>query len=221
MKVAALCSGGKDSIFSIYITQQFGWEVTHLITLLSKNKDSWMFHSINIQWMNLIAKAIRIPLISRKTKGEKEEEVQDLKQALKQLPVDGIISGAIASEYQRTRIEEICHDLNLKSFTPLWHKNQELLLRDQIRAGFRIMIVGVSASGLNEIWLGKMLTEESLTELHRLQQRHHFNIGGEGGEYETITLNGPLFQQGIVLDNCKKEWKRDHGFLSITQAHLE
>ena len=96
MKVAALFSGGKDSVFSIYIAQQYGWDVSHLVTLESENKDSWMFHSINIHLTDLLAETLGIPFVKRTTKGEKENELQDLQAILHGLPIDGVISGAIA-----------------------------------------------------------------------------------------------------------------------------
>jgi uncharacterized protein (TIGR00290 family) len=125
MKVAALFSGGKDSVYSIYIASQWGWEITHLISLLPINQESFMFHTINIDLVPLLSQALVIPLVSKTTHGEKETELKDLEQLLSSLPIDGVISGAIASEYQRTRIEQVCDRLDIKSHTPLWHKNQE------------------------------------------------------------------------------------------------
>ena len=101
MKVAALFSGGKDSIFATYIAEQYGWNVTHLVSLIPDNKNSWMFHSVNIHLTDLLAEAIGIPLIKKATNGKKEEELTDLKNILKNLNIDGVISGAIVSEYQR------------------------------------------------------------------------------------------------------------------------
>ncbi|HVQ00563.1 MAG TPA: TIGR00289 family protein [Candidatus Thermoplasmatota archaeon] len=220
MKVAALFSGGKDSVFSIYITQQYGWDVTHLVTLASENKASWMFHSINIHLTDLLSEALGIPLLRRTTKGEKERELQDLQGLLQGLPIDGVISGAIASEYQRTRIERVCDLLGIKSFTPLWHKNPELLLRDQLRAGFKSIIVGVFANGFNETWLGKQITEETILQLLEHQKRFGINIAGEGGEFETLVLDGPIFTKRLVIDEAEKEWCRDSGVLQVKRAHL-
>ena len=220
MKVAALLSGGKDSLYAVYIAQQYGWDVTHLVTLLSENKDSWMYHAVNIHLTPLIAQALNIPLISTTTKGQKETELKDLQSLLKPLDIDGVISGAIQSEYQRTRIEHICHNLNIKSFTPLWHKTQHLILKEQINAGFKIIIVSIAAAGFTESWLGKPLTPETLKELEAIQHHHHINIAGEGGEYETLVVDGPLFIKKIVIDEAKKEWKRDHGTYHILKAHL-
>jgi ABC transporter with metal-binding/Fe-S-binding domain ATP-binding protein len=221
MKVASLFSGGKDSIFAIYIAQQWGWEVTNLITLQPRNTSSWMFHSINIHLTEKIAKAINMPLIKKITKGEKEEELNDLKHILKKLPIEGVISGAIASEYQRTRIEKICNELNLKSFTPLWHKNQELIVRNQINAGFKIALVGIYAEGFDKSWLGKIMNEELILKLKQLRKKYLINIAGEGGEYETLVLDGPIFKKKLVIDKIIKEWKRDSGGLIVKKAHLE
>ena len=221
MKVASLFSGGKDSIYTIYVAQQWGWDVTNLITLQPVKKNSWMFHSINIHLTEKIAQSINIPLIKKQTKGEKEEELIDLKEILENLNIDGVISGAIASEYQRTRIEKICHELNIKSFTPIWHKNQELILSNQINAGFKIIVVGVYAQGFDETWLGKPLNEAALAELIKLREKYSINIAGEGGEYETLVLDCPIYKKKLVLDKILKEWKRDSGTLVVEKAHLE
>jgi ABC transporter with metal-binding/Fe-S-binding domain ATP-binding protein len=221
MNVAALFSGGKDSVFTISIAQQYGWNVTHLVSLYPKKTDSWMFHSINIHLTKLLAEALELPLITKNTKGVKEQELEDLKEILQDLAIDGVVSGAIASEYQRTRIEHICHKLHIKSFTPLWHKHPELLLRDQVRAGFKIMIVGVFAYGFDQSWLGKLLTETVIEDLTTMRKQHRIHEAGEGGEFETLVLDGPLLQKRLVPDEVSIEWKRDKGVYTIKKAHLE
>jgi len=220
MKVASLFSGGKDSVFAIYITEQYGWDITHLISIYPENKDSWMYHSINIQLTEILSKALTIPLITKQTKGEKEKELESLKEILTTLDIDGVISGAIASEYQRTRIEQICHTLNIKSFTPLWHKDQTELLNEMIRAGFHIKIVGISAEGFDETWLGKTIETETIKELKNLGKIYGINVAGEGGEFETLVVDGPIFTKKLKLKETKKHWKRDHGQLLVHNAIL-
>jgi ABC transporter with metal-binding/Fe-S-binding domain ATP-binding protein len=221
MRVAALFSGGKDSVFAVYITQQYGWEVSYLVSLLPEKPDSWMFHSINIHHTDLLAKAIGIRLVQRETTAQKEEELEDLTQVLQGLEIDGVVSGAIASEYQRTRVEKVCDKLGIKSFSPLWHKNQELLLRDQVKAGFHIIIVGVFAEGFNETWLGRTIDSETIDELVYLQKKHGINIAGEGGEYESMVLSGPMFSKRFVIDESERQWNRDSGVFQVKKAHLE
>jgi ABC transporter with metal-binding/Fe-S-binding domain ATP-binding protein len=221
MKVGALFSGGKDSVYSIYIASQWGWEITHLISLLPINQESFMFHTINIDLVPLLSQALVIPLVSKTTHGEKETELKDLEQLLSSLPIDGVISGAIASEYQRTRIEQVCDRLDIKSHTPLWHKNQELLLQDQIKAGFSIIITGVFAEGLDESWLGKTLTIERAETLFSLSEEYKINPAGEGGEFETLTLDGPIFKKHLVVDESEIKWTRDNGYYLVKKAHVE
>lgn len=220
MKNTALLSGGKDSVYAIYIAKQYGWNVTNLMTMLPKNTESWMFHSININITSLISEAIDIPLIKRKTKGKKGRELNDLKETLEKLQVDGVISGAIASEYQRTQIEKICHELKIKSFTPLWHKKQDLILKEQIKADFEIIIVGVFAHGLDKSWLGRRIDNDNLDKLIALKKKYNINVAGEGGEFETLVLDGPIFKKKISIDETKTKWKRDHGTLEVKKAKL-
>ena len=169
----------------------------------------------------MLSKALNIPLRSAPTQGEKENELGDLKNLLEPLYIDGVISGAIASEYQRTRIEQVCYNLNLKSFTPLWHKNQQQLLTEQVTAGFIIMIVGVFAEGLDKTWLGTILTPSTLHKLSEITNKNKINPAGEGGEFETITLDGPIYNKTISIDSHQINWKRDHGYLLIKKAHLD
>ena len=221
MRVAVLFSGGKDSVYALYIAQQYGWEVTSLVSILPKKRDSWMYHSINIHLTKLLSKAMNIPLISKETIGEKETELADLQTILEPLEIDGVISGAIASEYQRTRIERICHNLHLKSFMPLWHKQQTQLLKDQIGAGFHIIIVGVYAQGFDESWLGKTIDHETIMQLEDLQKKYYINTAGEGGEFETLVLDGPLFEKKIHIDQAIPTWHRDSGSYEISKATLK
>ncbi|HEC86489.1 MAG TPA: TIGR00289 family protein [Thermoplasmatales archaeon] len=215
MKVAALISGGKDSIYAIYIALQYGWDVTYLVNLIPSNKNSWIFHSINLQVVPAIADSLGIPLITKHTNGEKERELDDLEAALKNLPVEGIISGAVASDYQRTRINHVCDSLNLKSFTPLWHKNPEQLLRWQVNAGFRLIIVSVSAEGLGREWLGKEINERSIDGFIEHCRKHRIHVAGEGGEFETLVIDCPIYKKRLIIEDAETIWSRDYGHLVI------
>ena len=133
----------------------------------SENPESYMFHIPNIHLVDAIAENIGIPLVKRKTRGIKEEELQDIRSVLKELKphIDGITTGAVASNYQKTRIDAICFDLGLASIAPFWGKDPEHVLRSMLRDGFEIMIVAVAAPPLNEEWLGRIVDEECADEL--------------------------------------------------------
>ncbi len=220
MKLAALFSGGKDSVYAAYLAQKQGHTITHLVTILPENKDSYMYHSVNIPLTTLQAEALRIPHILKESSGGKESEISDLKEILSTLDIDGVVSGAVASDYQYSRIQSICDALNLKTVSPLWHTDQEQVVTDQINAGFTILIVGVFAEGLNQSWLGRTLDHQALEDLKTLHKKYRINIAGEGGEYETLVVDGPCFHKTLVIEEAETHWTRDSGRYLVRKAHL-
>ncbi len=207
VKLAAMISGGKDSIYSLNWALQQGWDVSCLITIRSKNKASYMFHTPNINVVEKQAEAIGIPLIYADTEGEKEKELDDLKQALQKAKqkyqISGIILGAVASDYQEERFNRICSELDLKTYSPLWHKNQKDLLLKMIDEGFDIRISQIAAFGLNKKWLGRKIDFDAYQELIELNRRYGTSIMGEGGEYESLVVNAPFFKHPIEIKNSR------------------
>ncbi|MEJ2281213.1 MAG: TIGR00289 family protein, partial [Candidatus Bathyarchaeota archaeon] len=104
MRLAALVTGGKDSILALYRAQKMGHNVTVLATMVSQRDDSYMFHFPNIHLTDHISSSLEIPIVKAETSGIKEEELKDLKNLLRSLDVDGVVSGAIQSSYQKQRI---------------------------------------------------------------------------------------------------------------------
>ena len=184
MKLGVLFSGGKDSSYALYKARK---DVKVLITIDSKNKDSFMFHT-PVDKVSELYKKIKIPLIKVETEGKKEEELEDLKLAIKkaieEYKIEGIVTGAVASTYQASRIQKICDELDIYCFNPLWMKDQEELLREIVKK-FKIKIVKVAADGLDESWINKIIDEENLEELIELSKKYRFSVSGEGGEIET------------------------------------
>lgn len=221
MKVAALFSGGKDSAFALWCAQQQGWEVAALLTLSPKSPESYMFHHPNIEWTRLQAKSMGIPQLIRETSGEKEKELEDLEaillEAKRRFGISGIICGALASEYQKERVDFACEKLELKSFAPLWRRNQSSLMHE-IAENFEAIITSVSAEGFDESWLGRRIDPPCLSDLERLRGRYGVSVSGEGGEYETFVLNAPMFEKGIRIKKAEKAWGKGTGAYRITGA---
>jgi asparagine synthase (glutamine-hydrolysing) len=195
-KLAALTSGGKDSNAALYRMRKRNNEINCLVTLRSENKHSYMFDSKKERSdIEKQAETLDIPLLVQETAGEKEKELDDLKQAMvrakEQYGVEGVIAGALASTYQRDRVEKIAEEVGLKVFAPLWQEDQERYMKWLIREGFEIEITSVAARGLNESWEGRVLNEDSVEELIELSREYGFNAAGEGGEYETKTVGFP------------------------------
>jgi predicted ATP pyrophosphatase (TIGR00289 family) len=219
VKIASLYSGGKDSAYALWWALNQGWDVKYMVNVISKNKESYMFHIPNVELTDLVSESVGIPLIRVITKGEKEKEVLDLKKALEKLDIDGVVSGALASEYQRTRIDHICEELGIKSFAPLWHKNQELILRDTSKF-FDFRIVSVAAYGLGKEWLGKRITDENIEKLLKIMEKYQINRAFEGGEAETFVFDTPFFNKKIEVLDYEILWNGINGFYIVKDAKL-
>ncbi len=208
MKIAVLFSSGKDSTYAMYIQHKLKYKIACLVSIESKNKDSFMFHTPAIKFAKYQAKALDIPIIFQKTKGEKEEELKDLKKAIikavKKYKIQGIVTGALFSEYQKTRIEKICNSLKLKVYSPLWQINQETHMKNLIKENFEVIITAVAAEGLDKSWLGRKIDQKMLNELIKLNKKNKINVAGEGGEFETFVLNCPMFKKKIKVIKVKK-----------------
>jgi asparagine synthase (glutamine-hydrolysing) len=203
--LGVLFSSGKDSTYAAYVMKKQNYEITCLITIKSENPDSYMFHTPAIEIAELQAEAMGIPIIFKKTKGEKEKELEDLEKAIieakEKYKIDGIVTGALFSDYQRSRVEKICDKLGLKIFSPLWHIDQEKEMRQIIDSGFEIVMAAIAAEGLDKKWLMKVLTQNDVDKLVELNKKYKINIAGEGGEFETLVLNCPLFKKRITIKN--------------------
>ena len=185
---------------------------------------SYMFHFPNLKWTAMQAESMGVPLLTEETEGVKEEELADLEHTLakakSRFGLEGIYTGALASVYQRIRVEKTCRRLSLKCVSPLWGSDPETHLRRLVADGFDVIIVSVSALGLDQAWLGRRLDGPSINDLVALGRRYRFHIGLEGGEGETFVLDAPLFSERIEIRSSKKHWKGDSGYLEITDAAL-
>ncbi|MFQ5758977.1 MAG: TIGR00289 family protein [Candidatus Bathyarchaeia archaeon] len=220
MHVAALVTGGKDSALALYRALKQDYEVKYLVTMLPQREDSWMFHSVNIHLTDLFAEAVRIPLVKSETPGVKEMELKDLKDLLATLDVEGVVSGAILSQYQKERIDRVCRELNLESIAPLWHENPMKLLEEMISLNFEAIIVGVYAYGFDQSWLGRRIDSATICDLARLNKKYQVSLVGEGGEYETLVLDAPFFRKRIRLLRVEKVWENHSGYLLVREAKL-
>lgn len=221
MRVAVLVTGGKDSVLALHRVLNEGYEIKYLASMIPLREDSWMFHYPNIHLVDLFAEAVEIPLVKAETSGIKEKEIEDLKRLIKKLDVEGVVSGAIASNYQKTRIEKLCKQLKLKSVTPLWHENELNILREILDLKFDVIITGVYAYGFNIEWLGRKIDEKTVKALMELNRKYSVSLVGEGGEYETLVLNAPFFRKRIRIIKAEKVWENQSGYFLVTKAKLE
>jgi len=219
MKLGILFSGGKDSVYSTYLTKKAGHKIKCLISVMSENKESYMFHTPSIEKTKKQAEVMGIPLITQKTKGIKEEELKDLEKAIQKAKekynIKGIVTGAIESVYQASRIQKICDKLDLECFNPLWQKKEIGYLNELVKNNFKVIIVGVFAYPLDQSWLGRRIDKQFIEEVKQLQEKYKIHPAGEGGEFETFVLDCPLFKRELKIKSFKdistgeNSWRRE------------
>ena len=197
MSWAVLTSGGKDSILACQKAIDSGKEIEFLVTVRPENRESYMFHTANLDAVPVIARVAGMKYVEIRTHGRKEEELADLKQGLSCLPVDGIIVGAVASAYQNDRIKAIAEWLSLDVFTPLWHTDPGELL-EEVAARLDAIIVVTAAEGLDQSFLGARIDRALIGRLKKIASKHRIHIAGEGGEYESLTLNAPFYTRPVT-----------------------
>jgi len=225
MNLAALYSGGKDSTFALYWALKAGHKVSCLITLIPERDDSYMFQAPNVELTVYHSEAFGIPLLQGKTSGIKEKELDDLKKiiavAKEEYKIEGVVAGALASDYQKDRVVNICKELGLECFAPYWHYDVEKYLKEIVAAGFKVVITSVSAEGLTADLLGKELNLEMIERLKKISSKTKFHLGFEGGEAETIVLDGPIFKKRLEIVEAEKVMEgRNSGYLKIKKVRL-
>ena len=218
MKLGILFSGGKDSIYSAFLSKKLGHQISCLISIFSENKESYMFHTPSIEQTKKQANVMEIPIIIQKTNGKKEVELKDLENAIKlakqKYKIQGVVTGAIKSVYQSSRIQKICNKLNLECFNPLWQKDENEYLNELIKNKFKVILTGVFAYPLDESWLGKEIDKKFVNEIKELNKKYKISLVGEGGEFETFVLDCPLFKKELkisekIISGDKNSWRME------------
>jgi len=219
MRLIALISGGKDSICALNCALH-KYEVVKLVNVQAV-EDSLLYHVPCSRLTRLISEAVDIPLMMGISFSH-EDELALLKTMLQGAEADGVVAGTIASNYQMSRLKKLCTQLELKLYAPLWNKGGERLLR-AMAGSMDIIVVQVAAYGMNESWLGRKLDEGAVDDLSVLHRKYGVHIMGEGGEYETLVLDAPIFRKRIKVTNYDKKWFNEQwrGSLEILEVKLE
>jgi len=226
MKLAALFSGGKDSTYSIYKARQMGHDVKCLITLFPKSPNSHLLHFPSIKLTELQSETMNIPhLVTELETDETNQEMNALgillKKAKQDFQIDGLVHGGISSEFQKKRFENICKENNLNILTPLWKTNPKEYMNELIDSGFKFILTSVSSDGLDERWLGKIISADDILQLDKLSNKHGFNLSFEGGEAESFVVDCPLYSYPIVITKAKAIWDGYRGRFEIEDASLD
>lgn len=212
MKALSLLSGGKDSFLAAQFATEQGFEVDTALTVIPQ-EFSLMYHYPNAQKASLVASLAGMNWIS-----VEENSLGDEIRKFANAGYQALVSGAIASEYQKTRLEEMCSSAGIISYTPLWHKDQKMILEELILRNIGAMIVSVSAEGFTEADLGRVIDQEFIHDLENRNEKYGINLAGEGGEYESFVFSSG--GRSVRILSSRRIWQGSHGYLLIDKAEI-
>lgn len=212
MTSCALFTGGKDSTYAI---QRSSHDIDTLLTIHAR-EGSMMYHVPAIKLSELASKAMDKNHVS--VESTSEDELEAVKEGLEEIDPEVLITGAVESNYQKSRIDHVCRELGIKHESPLWGVDPVDTLWEVSKV-FDIMVTAVAADGFDESWLGRKLDQESVNELIQLHRDRGVHPLGEGGEYESLVVNGPHMNGEINID-YEKEWDGVRGKIKVLDAEL-
>lgn len=205
--------------------KRLGHDVVCLISIIPEISDSLLFHFPNIHLAQALAQAIDLPIRNFQSSTSKlENEMSVLENALStvkdEFGIEGIVHGGISSMFQKRNFEKVCEDLYLSVYSPLWNLNPRNYLHQLIDEKFKITIVGVSALGLDQEWLGVTLDHENVKRLESLSTKYGFNLNFEGGEAETLVVDCPIYKKKLEIRKGIVKWFGDNGIFEIIDYEL-
>lgn len=222
-RLTTLLSTGKDSCLATQRMVDYNYNISCFTTIKPEEQNSWMSHDANQDIARKQAEAAEKPLVEAKSTAEKEVELEAyeaaLRRARREHHVEGVITGAVASEYQRQRIERICEDIGLKPYTPLWHTPGDSILKQLLKRGFDVVFEKTAAAGFDSTWIGKHIKPHVIEELRSLHESHGVHVAGEGGEFETVVLDAPFFTRRLHLHDTDTV-KSDHHVNRLAIGHV-
>lgn len=208
MKAAALFSGGKDSLYSLYLAEKQGVKVDHLITLLTTLPIPSP-HAENVEALKKIAKSMgkQLTIVDFK----KENAFIDI---LKNLDIDALIAGDIDGEDHLQGLKDVCSKTDLQLLEPIYGRDTTELFYEIFGLGFKSVITGVDLNYLGKEWLGFVISKESGAEF--IEKIGSVDPLGEYGEFHTLTLECPLYDKAFTITSVENKLEKNIAFIKVS-----
>ena len=220
-KVFVSWSGGKECSFAGYRAKKNGLELSYLANMATEDGMRSRTHGLSAEILRLQSQAMGIPLVQRQATWQSyEAEFKKMVGELKKDGIEGGVFGDIDLDEHREWVERVCREAGITAHQPVWGERQEDLLKDFIDVGFKAIIVATKEDMLGEEWLGRSLDMDFFNEIKELGRTRGITPCGEAGEYHTLVIDGPLFQQRMELTETRKVARDKHWFLEISGAEL-
>ncbi len=177
----SLLSGGKDSLYALWIAEMHSFDVLYTASI-TENSD--MYHQLNLWVVKEVSRSLG------------KEHVEGTLEKVLELPVEWVITGAVASDYQRFHFVWSAWKKGKKVYSPLWHLHPEKYIRMLVGDGFTFLIVYAGTEGMKE-WLGRVVDRDNVEDFLLTLRKENAHPAGEGGEYESLVLESPYHTMDV------------------------
>jgi diphthine-ammonia ligase len=210
--VVVSLSGGKDSVYALYLALKEGLNVNHLMFITLGGKA----HLENKWLLKLVSESLGFPAV---TVGKK---IPEIRKALQKLKTDVLVSGVMTTPEHIDWYRDICDPIKVRHYAPLWGKKPLVALTEMRQLGFRILIIEIdTAKGGKKEWLGREIDDDLIEDIRKLMEEKKINPIGEFGEYHTLVLDCPIYKKRINILKKKEAWDKTKGYILIKKATLE
>lgn len=214
-KFIASFSGGKDSVLALYKAMKVG-EAVGLIVMLEEEGERSRSHGMPPELIRAQAKSIGLPVYTAAASWIEYEKVfMSLLEKAKNQGAEVLVTGDLDMPEHGCWHDKVTKNAGLKLGMPLWEMDHREAVEEFINLGFVTIIVTVNLSlGMREEDLGRTLTHEYIKEL----EARGIDPCGEGGEFHTTVLDGPIFKQPIPVRKCEIIRNGEYAFLPLELA---
>lgn len=211
-------SGGKDAALSCYRAIK-DFRVTCLLNMVDENGRFSRSHGIRTDVVRLQGEAMGLPVVQRRCSWETyEAEFKKVLCILKDRGIEAGIFGDIDLEGHREWVERVSRESSMEAVLPIWGETRrETLLEELIASGFEAVVVAVKRDVLGPEWLGRSVDRDFIRDISEIKD---VDMSGEGGEYHTLVVSGPIFKKRINILKSEKVNRDGYSFLNILECEL-
>ncbi len=212
MKVAILYSGGKDSTFAIDHALEKGWEIEYLLSVKPTRTDCFLFHYATVEHTPKLAEILGLRhILTTCDVADPKKEAEIVKNIVeKEVKVDAVVLGGTGlQETQLKSIQDALRPLGIEVFAAHAGLDHDKVMEQMLEKGYKYIISQVASDGMAK-WLGKKIDEATLPQLFSDSKKYGFHVGGEGGYFDSLVLEGPIFNKHLELRNVQKHMEDEY-----------
>jgi len=211
-KFIASFSGGKDSVLALYKSMMVG-EAIGLIVMMEEEGKRSRSHGMPPELIHAQAESIGLPLYTAAASWDDyENKFMVLLEHAKRQGAEVLVTGDLDVPTQDCWHDKVTQNAGLKLGMPLWGMNHYEAVKEFIDLGFKSALVTVNLSlGMREEDLGRILTYDYIKEL----QARGIDPCGEGGEFHTTVIDGPIFKHPIPVRQCSIVKDGNYAFMPL------